>query len=116
MVPSLLLERERELAVISEALERARTGDGAVLLAEGPAGIGKTALLEQARSRATGLGMRVLAARGGEVEGEFPFGVVRQLFEPVIRELSPHARGKVLAGAAELAAPVVAGAQATPGR
>lgn len=114
MVPSVLLERERELAVISEALERARTGDGAVLLAEGPAGIGKTALLEQARSRAAGLGMRVLVARGGELEVDFPFGVVRQLFEPVIRELSPHARREVLAGAAELAAPVVAGAQATP--
>jgi DNA-binding CsgD family transcriptional regulator len=114
MVPSLLLERDRELAAISEALERARTADGAVLLAEGPAGIGKTALLAQARSRAARLGMRVLAARGGELEAEFPFGVVRQLFEPVIRELSPRARREVLAGAAELAAPVVAGAQATP--
>jgi DNA-binding CsgD family transcriptional regulator len=114
MMPSLLLEREHELAAISEGLGGARAGDGAALLVEGPAGIGKTALLEHARSRAADLGMRVLAARGGELEAEFPFGMVRQLFEPVIRELSPRARREVLGGAAKLAAPVVAGAHATP--
>jgi DNA-binding CsgD family transcriptional regulator len=112
MLPSLFLERERELFVISESLSRSRAADGGVVLVEGPAGIGKTVLLEEARSRAAGAGMRVLAARGGELEAEFPFGVVRQLFESVIRELSSRERRRVLGGAAELAAPVVAGANA----
>jgi DNA-binding CsgD family transcriptional regulator len=112
MVQSLLLERERELFVISESLACARVGAGTVLLVEGQAGIGKTVLVEEARKGAAGLGMGVLAARGGELEAEFPFGVVRQLFEPVIRELSAAERARVLAGAAGLAAPVVAGANA----
>jgi len=55
-----------------------------VLLITGPAGIGKTALLGAARERARGAGMRVLAGRGGELEGGFSFGVARQLFEPLL--------------------------------
>ena len=48
--------------------------------------------------------MRVLSARGGELEREFPFGVVRQLFEPLLvdRELAE----RVLAGSARSAVPV----------
>lgn len=76
MLSSMLLEREGELAVVSAALARARAGDGAVLVVEGPAGIGKTALLDEARGRAAAAGMRLLAARGGELEADFPFGVV----------------------------------------
>ena len=109
MLSSMLLERERELVVISAALARARAGDGAVLLVEGPAGIGKTALLDEARGRAAAAGMRLLAARGGELEGDFPFGVVRQLFEPVIRGLSSRERREVFAGAAQLAEPMLTG-------
>ncbi|MHB8658637.1 MAG: helix-turn-helix transcriptional regulator [Solirubrobacteraceae bacterium] len=105
----MILERGRELAVIGESLHRARAGDGAVVLIQGPAGIGKTTLLDEARSRAADLELRVTVARGGELEAEFPFGIVRQLFEPVIRELSARERREVLAGAADLAAPVVAG-------
>ena len=42
--------------------------------------------------------MRVLAARAGELEREFPFGVVRQLFEPVLAD--PGRREAAFAGAA----------------
>jgi DNA-binding CsgD family transcriptional regulator len=44
-------------------------------------------------------------ARGGEMEREHPHGLVRQLFEPVLRRLDPEARNAVLSGAA---APVAA--------
>ena len=40
-------------------------GRGGVLLITGPAGIGKTVLLEAARERAAQAEMRVLAGRGG---------------------------------------------------
>src|SRR4051794_14654475 len=83
---------------------------GALVTVEGPAGIGKTGLLQHARAAA---GVPVLAAHGAELEADFPFGVVRQLFEPALRRLTPQARSDALAGAAALAAPLVAPADAT---
>jgi len=47
---------------------------------EGPAGIGKTLLLEHARGRAAEAGMTVLTARAAEFEDGDAWGVVRQLF------------------------------------
>lgn len=58
---------------------------GGVLLVEGAPGVGKTALLGALRERAGGSGLRVLGATGGELEGGFPFGVVRQLFDRLVR-------------------------------
>jgi DNA-binding CsgD family transcriptional regulator len=52
-------------------------------------------------------GLRVLSARGGELEREFPFGVVRQLLEPVLAAADQAERGTLLAGAAALAEPVL---------
>ena len=83
--PSLLLEREDDLARISGSLEQARDGRGTLLVVEGPAGVGKTALLAEARAIAESSGMQVLRSRGAELEREFAFGVVRQLLEPVLR-------------------------------
>ena len=73
----LLLERERELAAVEALLQ----GGGGVLVVEGAAGIGKTALVGEACLRAEGCGHVVLRARGSELEAGFAFGVVRQLFE-----------------------------------
>src|SRR5262245_42091220 len=78
---SFLLERDRELEVVDGLVLDALDARPAVALVQGPAGIGKTRLLVEARERAGAEGFRVLAARGGELERELPFGVVRQLFE-----------------------------------
>ncbi|HET6549101.1 MAG TPA: AAA family ATPase, partial [Solirubrobacter sp.] len=102
-----LLEREEELAAIKSAIDGARRGSGGALLVEGVAGIGKSALLAEARALARGTS--VLAAAGGELERDFPYGVVRQLFEPAVRRLSASERADVLAGAAAPAAGIVAG-------
>jgi predicted ATPase len=101
-----LLERDRELGVIRDELAAARSGDGRRVLIEGPAGIGKSALLLAARTQARDDGFRVLSGAGGELETEFPYGVVRQLFEPALAG-EPEAE-KLLAGAAALAQPVFA--------
>ncbi len=103
-----LLERGRELASIGVLLDGCVAGDGGVLLVEGPAGIGKTALLESARAMARDAAVRVWAARGGELEREFPHAVVRQLFEPAVAAVDARERVELLAGAAALAAPVLA--------
>ena len=99
-----LLERERELRVLSELLEAACRGGGQLAVVEGVAGIGKTRLLATARTEAARMGMRVLGARGSELEREFAYGVIRQLFEPVLAATSQTDREGLLAGAAGQAA------------
>jgi len=102
--PSELLERSAELARIESALAEARAGRGTFVVIEGPAGIGKTALLAVARTAAAEGGMRVLRSRGSELERNFAFGVVRQLVEPPLVEASEVERAELLQGAAGVAA------------
>lgn len=99
-----LLERSEDLARIGSALAEARSGRGSFVVVEGPAGIGKTALLAAARTAAAEEGMRVLRSRGTELERDFAFGVVRQLFEPPLAEASELERADLLDAAAGVAA------------
>ena len=99
-----LLERNEQLARIESALAEARAGRGTFVVIEGPAGIGKTALLAAARTAAADVGMRVLRSRGTELERDFAFGVVRQLFEPPLAEASEIERADLLEAAAGVAA------------
>jgi predicted ATPase len=100
-----LVERELELQTVERLLAGARAGSGGAVVFEGPSGIGKTSLL--AATRATAGDLRVLSARGGELERELPFGVVRQLLEPVVVTSSAEEREALLHGAAALARPVI---------
>ena len=99
-----LLERDRELTSLDGLVEEAAAGDAHLLLVEGAAGIGKTRLVSEARRRAEAAGMRAVTARGSELEREFAFGVVRQLFEPLLS--TPDLRERALSGAAEAAGAV----------
>jgi DNA-binding CsgD family transcriptional regulator len=99
-----LLERSAELARIEAALGEARAGRGTFVVIEGPAGIGKTALLTAARAAAVEAEMCVLRSRGTELESEFAFGVVRQLVEPALAESSEAERAELLQAAAGVAA------------
>src|ERR671910_777425 len=98
-----LLEREGDLAGLGGLLADARAGEGRLAVIEGPAGIGKTRLLEEARAATGGLGLDVLHARGGELERDFGFGVVRQLLEPRVAVAEESERAELFAGAAGLA-------------
>jgi DNA-binding CsgD family transcriptional regulator len=104
-----LLERRSELAELAGDVTAARAGTGGLVLVEGPAGIGKTEILRAARSLAEEAGMVVATARGTELETGFAFGVVRQLFEPLLRECSEREREPLLRGAAALATDVIDG-------
>ena len=99
-----LVEREREVAALAALLDALPAGEGRVAWIEGPAGIGKSTLLAEERRHAAEGDAQVLFARGSELEREFPFGVVRQLFEGVVTD--PERRERVLAGAAAPAAAV----------
>ena len=97
-----LLERAPELDAVASAIRGVPRGSGGLLMVTGAAGIGKTALLAAAHERATQAGLRVLRARGAELEREAGFGIARQLFERATRD-SPAA----FAGQARLAAGVL---------
>jgi DNA-binding CsgD family transcriptional regulator len=101
-----LLEREAEVATIQSLVAAARGGAGRLLVVEGRAGMGKTRLVGVARAAAQAAGTEVLAARAGELEQEFAFGVVRQLFEPLLARASAAERDELTAGAAVLALPL----------
>src|SRR3954453_23930811 len=85
-----LLERERELEEIEQALARGGSGEGLCLIIEGPAGLGKTRLLDAAHGLAQDEGFRLLGARAGEREREYSWGAVRSLLEPILIASEPE--------------------------
>lgn len=109
-----LVERVREIAELRACVDEAVEGQARLVLVEGPAGIGKTRLLAETRRLAAERGVATLGARGSQLEKEYGFGMVRQLFEPVIAD--PARRAGLLTGAAVSAVTVfdVAGEQAQP--
>src|SRR4051812_19621565 len=72
-----LVERDAELRALDGALGRLADGRGGLIVFEGPAGIGKSALLAELRARVDADGSaRVLHARSSMLEREDGFGVV----------------------------------------
>ena len=114
--PLLMLEREAEMATLEAILAAARDGDGRLVVVEGSAGIGKTRLLAETRKLAEEAQFQVFAARAGELEGEFAFGIVRQLFEAPLAAATPNVRAELLSGAAGLSASLFASAPTTASR
>ncbi len=113
--PGGLFEREAEQGAVTDLLATARHGEGGTVALEAPAGQGKTALVTFTTELATAHGMRVLTARGDELERAFPYGVVRQLFERLLVSATPAERERWLAGAATFATPAVEGADRLDG-
>ena len=87
-----LRERTAELAAIDAWIDAAQAGQGSLMIVDGSPGIGKTSLIEAARRRTAAAGFRVLRARGGQLEQDFAFGLVRQLFEPLMASASEAER------------------------
>ena len=97
VAPALRLRgRAAEIAVLGEALDRAASGQSAVVLIEGEAGIGKTRLLAEALANARGRGMQLTAARAEELEQTRPFGLVASAFG--CARSSPDPRRAAIAG------------------
>jgi DNA-binding CsgD family transcriptional regulator len=95
------------LRAVDDVLAAARAGNGRLLLIEGHAGIGKTALLDAAVLHARDSATTVLRARASELESDFAFGVALQLFEPLLAGADDETRDRLLAGSAALAGPLL---------
>ena len=94
------LERETELDCIAAALDDAAAGRGRLLVIEGPAGIGKTRLVADARALAKLRGFGRLWAVGDDLESAIPWAVVRQLVERSVSRYGGEQRAQILAGPA----------------
>ncbi|MGO9081512.1 MAG: ATP-binding protein, partial [Streptosporangiaceae bacterium] len=97
----MLVGRDHERREIEHALAQARSGASATLTLVGEPGIGKTALLDYAAERATG--MRLLRARGVESEAQIPFGSLLELVRPALPMLEKIPEPQAAALAAALA-------------
>jgi DNA-binding CsgD family transcriptional regulator len=82
--PAGIVGREREIAVLSQILDRAAAGAGSAVVLRGDAGIGKTALLAEAQRLAARREMRTLACGGVRTEAHLPFAGLHQLLRPVL--------------------------------
>jgi DNA-binding CsgD family transcriptional regulator len=102
-----LLERDAELAHINKVIADLRRGHGGVLVIQGAAGIGKTALLRAVCEHAAEQGLQTFTSRGSELERNFGFGVVRQLLETRLVRADDPQRAELLSGAAGFAGPVL---------
>ncbi|WP_460443930.1 AAA family ATPase, partial [Amycolatopsis cihanbeyliensis] len=79
-----LLERDHELDSAAAALDAAAAGTGGVLVLGGPPGTGRSALLDALAEAGQDARFLLLRADGADAERELPFGLVRQLFQPLL--------------------------------
>ena len=85
--PSGLLGRQSECEALDRLVAGVRAGQSRVLVLRGEAGVGKTALLEQLSTMASGF--RFARAAGVESEMELPFAGLHALCAPMLGRL-PH--------------------------
>ena len=101
------LERDRELDALRSVIAHAHSGHGQACVIEGPSGIGKSYLLDEAAALATKAGLTVLRARGGELTRELAFGMAVELVEARLLRATADERTELLNGPAALAEPTV---------
>ncbi|RAS70365.1 AAA ATPase-like protein [Lentzea atacamensis] len=89
---SRLLGRDDEIRCLDGLIDAARDGCGGAIVLRGEAGIGKSALLEHVREKASGF--RVLTASGSEFETELPFAALHQLCLPLLDRLTELPPGR----------------------
>jgi DNA-binding CsgD family transcriptional regulator len=82
-----LVGRRTEREAVERLLDEARAGRSGSLTVFGEAGVGKTALLEHARSVADRSGFRVEGSIGLPSETQFAFGALHQLCTPLLGHL-----------------------------
>ncbi|WP_026412963.1 ATP-binding protein [Actinomadura oligospora] len=87
-----MVERSERLRALEDMLDAARGGTGSVVLVEGAAGVGKTALLHALAERATASGAVFAGASASSLERNMPLATVGQIFEERVLSGDERAR------------------------
>jgi oligopeptide transport system substrate-binding protein len=82
-----LVERTQELATMQAAWERARLGQGHMVLVEGEAGIGKTRLIEEFANRVRWQGGQVAHGRCYEYDRPLPYCAINEALHDLLSRL-----------------------------
>src|SRR5690242_1299703 len=98
-----LIERDAELDVLHDAVNGLTQGTGRVVVIDGSAGLGKSALIDYAATIATRAGCTIRRAAPSSQERQFAFGVVRTLLETPLADAPEPERADLLDGAAAAA-------------
>lgn len=83
--PRGVVERTAELAAATAVLDGTVHGEARPVIVVGPAGIGKTALLDAIRTAAADRGMRVATGSASRVAGAWPYAALVEAFGRIIR-------------------------------
>jgi two-component system sensor kinase len=83
-----LVGRGAEMQVLSDAVEAAARGEGAVACVSGESGIGKTRLLEAVTGHAREGGISVLRGRAFSYTAQRPFGLFDGVFSDLVEQLA----------------------------
>ena len=96
----LILEREAERELAESVVDAAAAGEGATVLVEGPAGVGKTTVVGMFAEAAARRGMGIVGARATPVEQSEAWAVSRRLFDRPLMDADATRREALLSGAA----------------
>jgi DNA-binding CsgD family transcriptional regulator len=80
-----LIDRHTECGVLDRLVETVRAGESRAIVVSGPAGVGKTALLDYVAEQVSGC--RVVRAAGVQSEMELPFAALHQVCVPLLGNL-----------------------------
>jgi ATP/maltotriose-dependent transcriptional regulator MalT len=106
-LPSTLVGRAGELALLARHAEAACAGDAGLVMLSGPAGIGKTSLLNGFLGGESCHGMTVLHGTCGQVVAGTGYGGVRALFGPLGLTEASAPESPLLRGSARRALPAL---------
>jgi DNA-binding CsgD family transcriptional regulator len=97
-----LVGRSAEFTRVRAVVERVASGEGRVLLLSGPAGIGKSRLLEEALALAAERGFVTLRGCARVLGRGLAYAPLLEAFGPYLRGLAPGRRVRLLDGLADL--------------
>ena len=111
--PVGLVGRDDELAYLDTMTGRARDGSAEIVVVDGEAGIGKTALLRAWATRRAAAGDTVLMASCGQLDRAMPLDALLSALSELLRRLGPEATADLLGRDAVTLAPLF-GVRADP--